>query len=94
VKGGRGLRLSDLVGKEIINIFDGVRLGAVGDSDMIIDPESGEVVSIILPGRSNFMSLWTDRKEIEIPWSVVKKVGSEVIIVDLDESYSQYKRYI
>lgn len=88
------MRLSDLVGKEIINIFDGVRLGTIGDSDMIIDPESGEVVSIILPGRSNFLNLWMDRQEIEIPWSSVKKVGSEVIIVDLDETYSQYKRYL
>jgi YlmC/YmxH family sporulation protein len=88
------LRLSDLAGKEIINIFDGVRLGTIGDSDMIIDPESGEVVSIILPGRSNFLNLWMDRQEIEIPWSSVKKVGSEVIIVDLDETYSQYKRYL
>jgi YlmC/YmxH family sporulation protein len=88
------LRLSDLAGKEIINIFDGVRLGTIVDSDMIIDPESGEVVSIILPGRSNFLNLWMDRQEIEIPWSSVKKVGSEVIIVDLDETYSQYKRYL
>ncbi|CEO87328.1 MAG TPA: YlmC/YmxH family sporulation protein [Syntrophaceticus sp.] len=88
------MRLSDLAGKEIINIFDGVRLGTIGDSDMIIDPESGEVVSIILPGRSNFLNLWMDRQEIEIPWSSVKKVGSEVIIVDLDETYSQYKRYL
>ena len=88
------MRLSDLAGKEIINIFDGVRLGTIGDSDMIIDPESGEVVSIILPGRSNFLNLWIDRQEIEIPWSSVKKVGSEVIIVDLDETYSQYKRYL
>ncbi|HHV34992.1 MAG TPA: YlmC/YmxH family sporulation protein [Syntrophomonadaceae bacterium] len=88
------MRLSDLVGKEIINIFDGMRLGTIGDSDMVIDPESGEVVSIVLPGRSNFLGLWIDRQEIEIPWSSVKKVGSEVIIVDLDETYSQYKRYL
>ncbi|MGB4504986.1 MAG: YlmC/YmxH family sporulation protein [Syntrophaceticus sp.] len=88
------MRLSDLIGKEIINIFDGMRLGTIGDSDMIIDPDSGEVISIILPGRSNFLNLWTDRQEIEIPWSSVKKVGSEVIIVDLDETYSQYKRYL
>lgn len=88
------MRFSDLVGKEIINIFDGVRLGTIGDSDMIIDPDSGEVVSIILPGRSNFINLWIDRQEMEIPWSSVKKIGSEVIIVDLDETYSLYKRYL
>lgn len=88
------MRLSDLVGKEIINIFDGVRLGTIGDSDMVIDPENGEVVSIVLPRRSNFLSFWIDRQEIEIPWSSVKKVGNEVVIVDLDETYAQYKKYL
>jgi YlmC/YmxH family sporulation protein len=88
------LRFSELMGKEIINIFDGVRLGTIGDSDMIIDPESGEVESIVLPQRSNFMGLWADKQEIVIPWSAVKKVGTELIIVDLDETYSMYKRYL
>ncbi len=86
------MRLSELVGKEVINIYDGVRLGTIGDSDMIIDTESGEVVSIILPGRSNLLNLWIDRHEVEIPWSSVKKVGSELIIVDLDDTYFQRKR--
>jgi YlmC/YmxH family sporulation protein len=94
MRGGGSLRFSELMGKEIINIFDGVRLGTIGDSDMIIDPESGEIESIVLPRRPNFMGLWADKQELVIPWSAVKKVGTELIIVDLDESYSMYKKYM
>lgn len=88
------MRLSELAGKEIINIFDGVRLGPVGDSDLIIDPESGEVVSVVLPHRSGFLNFWLERREVVIPWSTVKKVGSEVIIVDLDRTYSLYQKTV
>ncbi|HBI27200.1 MAG: YlmC/YmxH family sporulation protein [Syntrophaceticus sp.] len=86
------MRFSELMGKEVINIFDGVRLGTIGDSDMLIDPESGEIESIVLPQRASFMGLWADKQELVIPWSAVKKVGAELIIVDLDETYSMYKR--
>lgn len=88
------MRISDLVGKEIINIFDGVRLGTIGESDMIIDPESGEIISILLPQRPGLFNFWLDKQEMKIPWSSVKKIGSEVIVVDLDESYSLYKKYL
>ena len=88
------MRISDLAGKEIINIFDGVRLGTIGDSDMIIDPESGEIISILLLHRSGLLNFWLDKQEIKIRWSSEKKIGSEVIVVDLDESYSLYKKYL
>jgi len=87
------VRLGELVGKEIINIFDGMRLGTIGDSDLVIDPETGEIESIILPQRSNFLNFWMDRREMVVPWETVKKIGSEVIIVDLDNTFPQYKRY-
>ncbi|HHW40399.1 MAG TPA: YlmC/YmxH family sporulation protein [Syntrophomonadaceae bacterium] len=86
------MRLGELVGKEIINIFDGMRLGTIANSDLVIDPETGEIVSIILPQRSNFLNFWMDRREVVVPWETVKKIGNEVIIVDLDSTFSQYKR--
>lgn len=88
-----GIRLSELAGKEMINISDGVRLGAVGDSDLIIDPETGEIESIVLPRRTNFLSFWLEPKELIVPWKTVKKIGSEVIIVELDQSYSHFKSF-
>lgn len=86
------VRLSDLIGKDIVNIQNGSRLGTVADSDLIIRVETGEIESIILPSRGGFLSL-LDRTNFTIPWSAVEKIGSEVIIVDLDDTHSRYKHY-
>lgn len=78
------MRLSELIGKDIINIVDGARLGTVGDSDLIINPETGQVISIILPNSGGFLGLLKNRSQMIIPWEAVKKIGSEVIVVELD----------
>ena len=80
------MRLNDLVGKEMVNIFDGMRMGTVGDSDMLVDSATGRIVSIILPNRGNVLNFWADGKKLVIPWEAVKKVGREVIVVDLDQT--------
>lgn len=87
MRGISGLLLSELIGKEIININDGMKLGVVGDSDLVINPESGEVDSIILPNRGNFVNFWIDRQKMVVPWGAVRKIGREVIVVDLDETH-------
>ena len=45
------MRLNELIGKEMVNIYDGMRMGIVADSDMLVDQETGQIVSIILPNR-------------------------------------------
>lgn len=87
------MRLSDLVGKQIVNIYDGARLGTVGESDLVIHTETGEIDSIILPNKGNLLSIWVDRQNLTIPWEAVKKIGREVIIVDLDQSHMRLKRF-
>jgi len=87
------LRMTDLIGKEIVNIYNGARLGVVGESDMDIDVDSGEIRSIILPKKNNIINLWVDRQQLVIPWDAVKKIGAEVIIVDLDQTSPGYQRY-
>jgi len=79
--------LSDLAGKEIINLYDGAKLGLVGDADLDISL-NGSVEAIILTSRGGFSGFWgskgdRERELLVIPWQTVKKVGSEVIIVDL-----------
>lgn len=84
------MRLSDLVGKEIVNLHSGARLGTVADSDLIVDEDTGAVESIILPARGNFASFWGgDKESMIIPWDSIVKIGAELIIVDLDETYPQ-----
>lgn len=86
--------LSDLAGKEIINLYDGAKLGLVGDADLAISP-SGSIEAIILSSRgfSSFWSGTSDRDTMVIPWQAVKKVGSEVIIVDLHNKSERMHKY-
>lgn len=90
--------LSDLGGKEIINLFDGSKLGLIGDADLAISAK-GEIEAIILTSRSGFSGFFTgmgerdrDRDLIVIPWQAVKKVGSEVIIVDLQNKAEKSRK--
>lgn len=75
--------LSDLMGKEVVNLIDGARLGVVGDSDLVIDVPTGEIVSIVLPNRGRFFNLFGDAPNLVIPWEAIRKIGSQVIIVEL-----------
>jgi len=77
------LRLSELGGKEIINISNGARLGVVGESDLVFDENTGQVRSIVLPRRSGLISFWAGKQYLAIPWEAIKKIGREVIIVEL-----------
>ncbi len=86
------VKLSELIGKDIVNIQNGGRLGTVADSDLVIELETGEIQSIMLPSRSGFLG-FLDRNNFTIPWSCVKKIGNEVIIVDLDETHINYKKF-
>lgn len=80
------MKLSEMVGKEIVNLNDGSRLGVVGESDLVIDGRNGAIHSIVLPNRSTPLNFWSDNKpSLVIPWEAVKKVGTEVIIVELSE---------
>jgi YlmC/YmxH family sporulation protein len=87
------MRMGELAGKEIVNMYNGSRLGVVGESDLVLDTESGEIRSIILPRKNNLINMWIDRQNLVIPWEAIKKVGEEVIIVDLDQTSPGYHRF-
>lgn len=85
------MRLSQLLGKRIINIYDGEILGLVGDSDLLIDSATGAIQGLVIPWRgapgssfSDKMRLAADKHLLQIPWDKVCKVGAEVIVVDVD----------
>ncbi|MBR2784177.1 MAG: YlmC/YmxH family sporulation protein [Firmicutes bacterium] len=75
------MRLSELAGKRIINLYDGEIIGNAGDSDLLIDSASGLITEIVLPpGRGQRAA----RRPLSIPWSCVRKIGPEVIVVDME----------
>lgn len=75
----------------MVNIYDGLRMGTVGESDMLIDEKTGKIISIILPNRGNAFNFWADRQKLVIPWEAVMKIGREVIVVDLDNTHMRLK---
>jgi len=82
--------LSEMSGKEIVNLHDGAKLGLIGDSDIKINI-NGKIEALIISSRSGSGYSWffnrNNEKEGEfvvVPWKAIKKIGSEVIIVDID----------
>lgn len=84
---GDNMRLKELVGKEIVNISDGFRLGLIGDSDLVIDEKTGKIEAFIIPDKNAFWSSWFDSKTLTIPWSAIKKIGKEIIVVEIPQKY-------
>ena len=80
------MRLSDLAGKEIINLGDGGRLGLIEDCDLYFDAKSGRIEAILLPDRNSIFHLFSSHQGKEIPWMAIKRIGDEVIIVDLSNT--------
>lgn len=73
-------KASDFRQKEVINIYDGKRLGFVCDVD--IDMDTGKLNSIIIPGGAKFLGLFGTRDDYVIPFSNIKTVGDDIILVD------------
>lgn len=84
------MRYSELSGKEIVCIDEGIRLGVVDHTDLIINLRTGEVDSIVIPYGNH----WFRPRLIVIPWKGVKKIGRDLIIVDLTtaQDYSEVMR--
>ena len=87
------MRMGELAGKEIVNLHDGSRLGVVIDSDLILDIETGEIHSIILTRKHNLLNKRFNKQQLVIPWEAIKKVGTELIIVDLNQTNPTYERF-
>lgn len=77
-------RIADLRQKEVINIVDGKRLGFVKDAEFSLD--TGRIVSLILPGRWSIFRIFGRIEEMVIPWRDIKKVGEDIILVDIRDS--------
>lgn len=79
------MRLSELGDKEIVNLNNGGRLGLLNDADIIFDEKTGEIISLIAPERKlSFKLLGIESNGMEIPWSAIRKIGYDMIIVELD----------
>ena len=76
------VRFSELHCKEVICVGDGRRLGFV--ADVCVELPCGQVVSITVPGPCKFFGLGSRRDDYVIPWERIRRIGPDIILVDID----------
>lgn len=74
------MRLSEIQNKDVINIDDGKKIGNI--IDINIDME-GVLNSLIVEKSKFIISKFSNNGEIEVKWSNIKKIGEDVILVNL-----------
>lgn len=78
---------SQLREKEIINICDGACFGRI--CDLELDPCTGVICSIIVPGPPRLFGLLKGPEELVIPFCKIQKIGDDVILVDVSDLKKQ-----
>ena len=73
-------RIAELKYKEVISVEDGSRFGFVGD--MEIDIDSGQVRSLVVPGRRRLFGLLGREEDRVFPWEAVRRFGADTILVE------------
>lgn len=68
----------DIREKEVVNIYDGKKLGHV--IDIIFDRQTGKVTGVVVPGIKKFMRKTED---IFVPIENLKKIGEDVLLIKL-----------
>lgn len=76
------MKLSDLQSKDIINVNDGKCIGNI--IDVSIDND-GKAIVLLVEKYRFFMSFFSNNI-IEIKWDQIKKIGKDVILVNMGES--------
>lgn len=71
---------SQLQCKEVICVSDGRRLGFV--SDVQIEIPSGNICAIVVPCPCRFPGSLGRREDFRIPWSCIKRIGPDIVLVD------------
>ena len=75
--------LSELGGKELVNLNNGERLGIIADSDIIVDEKTGKIITLLVPEKKFHFKLFGISEGIEIPWHTIRKIGNDMIIVEI-----------
>ncbi len=76
------VRFHEMRQKEVINTKDGCRFGFI--SDIEVDTEEGTIKKLIVPGPGKLLGVFGREQEYQICWDDVKKIGDDIILVDVE----------
>lgn len=74
------MRLKDIAEKEIVDVNEGIRLGILGQTDLEINEQTGQIEAFIIPSFKWF-GIKKEEEEVKIRWSSIKKIGEDMILV-------------
>lgn len=77
------MRLFEFREKEVVNMCNCKRLGYV--SDIVFDECKGCIEAFVVPVPGKFCGLWGHESEFVIPFSCVKRIGPDIIMVEICE---------
>lgn len=80
------MRLSELSGKEIVDVKRAERLGMLGQTDLEINENTGEIKALLIPTGKWFQFRKQQSSEIRVPWQHIKKIGTDMIIIDMPDN--------
>ncbi len=77
------MRLSELGGKEIVDFKKAERMGVLGQTDLEINSNTGEINHLIIPTGK-----WIRKNggEIRVPWRNIRTIGTDMIILEVPDS--------
>ena len=81
-------RMSLFRNNEVVNLSDGRRLGYGCDAD--VNFETGRLEAIMVTGTGKLFGCTSKDAELIIPFEKIRKIGDDVIIVDIEERVLRY----
>lgn len=75
------MRLSEIGNKEIVDVSTGTGHGRLWDADMVFEPKTGKIKSVLVPSIQNtgfFKKSYNDM--YELPWESIVIIGDDMII--------------
>ncbi|MBE5103785.1 YlmC/YmxH family sporulation protein [Bacillus thuringiensis] len=76
------MRLSELSGKEIVNLESAEKMGVLGYVDLEINERDGKIQTLIIPVQK-WGGFKKEPQEVRVAWSQIKKVGRDIILCDI-----------
>lgn len=74
------MRLSDLQNKTVINVLDGKNIGNIIDLEI---NNEGIAIGLVVEKYKFLISTFSNKKELVIKWDQIKKIGEDVILVNI-----------
>ena len=66
----------------MVNLYDGASLGRIEQTELMINPQTGSIESLVIPPAGGMFDLFESGEPLVIPWESVVKIGTEIVIVD------------